>query len=95
MRPSLHGLEVAVVDVETTGLFPNGNDRIVEIAVVRTTLGTAEQRVYTTLVNPSRDAGPTRRPCTTRRHRCGRRTRVCADRGRPGPSGPTSAAIGR
>jgi DNA polymerase-3 subunit epsilon len=59
MRPPLRGLDVAVVDVETTGLFPRSN-RIIEIAVVRTRLGTGEQRTYSTLVNPNRDVGPTR-----------------------------------
>jgi DNA polymerase-3 subunit epsilon len=60
MRPPLHGLDIAVVDVETTGLFPRRNDRIIEIAVVRTRLGTGEQRVFSTLVSPNRDVGPTR-----------------------------------
>lgn len=60
MRPPLRGLDIAVVDVETTGLFPKRNDRIIEIAVVRTRLGTGEQRVYSTLLNPKRDIGPTR-----------------------------------
>ena len=60
MRPSLRGLDVAVVDVETTGLFPKGNDRIIEIAIVRTMLGTGKQRTFSTLVNPNRDVGPTR-----------------------------------
>jgi DNA polymerase-3 subunit epsilon len=60
MRPPLRGLDVAVVDVETTGLFPGRNDRIIEIAVVRTRLGTGEQRAFSTLVNPNRDVGPTR-----------------------------------
>jgi DNA polymerase III epsilon subunit family exonuclease len=60
MRPSLRGLDVAVVDVETTGLFPSRNDRIIEISVVRTRLGTGEQRAFSTLVNPNRDVGPTR-----------------------------------
>lgn len=60
MRPSLRGLDVAVVDVETTGLFPKGHDRVIEIAVVRTRLGSGEQRVFSSLVNPNRDVGPTR-----------------------------------
>ncbi len=60
MRPPLRGLDVAVVDVETTGLFPHRNDRILEVAVVRTRLGSGERRVYCTLVNPKRDVGSTR-----------------------------------
>jgi len=51
--------EYAVVDIETTGLFPRGGDRIIEIAVVR--VGTAGNvaGTYSTLVNPQRDIGPT------------------------------------
>lgn len=51
---------VAVVDVETTGLFPGGNDRIVEIAIVLILPDGEIQTEYETLVNPSRDLGPTR-----------------------------------
>jgi DNA polymerase-3 subunit epsilon len=52
-------LEFAVVDVETTGLHPEGNDRIVEIAVIR--LDGAGRKIdeYCSLVNPRRDLGPT------------------------------------
>lgn len=28
-------LEFAVIDVETTGLFPGGHDRVVEVAALR------------------------------------------------------------
>lgn len=49
----------AVVDVETTGLFP-GSHRIAEIAVVHVEPdGTVGQR-WETLVNPERDLGPQR-----------------------------------
>jgi len=49
-----------VVDVETTGLFPQAHDRIVEIAVVYVSdLGRVEGE-WSTLVNPGRDVGPTR-----------------------------------
>jgi len=49
----------AVVDLETTGLWPRG-DRIVEIAVVRLDPGLAVTHVWTTLLNPERDVGPVR-----------------------------------
>jgi DNA polymerase-3 subunit epsilon len=49
----------AVVDVETTGLSPWLNDRIVEVAVVRITPGEGISEEYATLVNPERDVGPT------------------------------------
>lgn len=50
----------AVVDVETTGLFPGGHDRVVEIAIVHTDeLGRVTDR-FETLVNPERDMGPQR-----------------------------------
>lgn len=48
----------AVVDVETTGLFPGGNDRIVEVAVVHVSPGGERERSWTTLLNPGRDLGP-------------------------------------
>ena len=51
--------QFAVVDVETTGLFPGGYDRIVEIAVVRVGPNGAILDEYATLVNPDRDVGPT------------------------------------
>lgn len=51
---------IAVVDVETTGLFPWGHDRIVEIAVVLTSRDGDIHQEYDTLVNPNRDLGPTR-----------------------------------
>lgn len=48
----------AVLDLETTGLFPGGHDRIVEIAVIRLDgEGNAEES-FSTLVNPLRDLGP-------------------------------------
>ena len=48
----------AVVDVETTGLFPGGHDRIVEIAVVQVSARGDVEQSWTTLVNPQRDLGP-------------------------------------
>jgi DNA polymerase-3 subunit epsilon len=49
----------AVVDVEATGIYPGGHDRIVEVAVVRTTPGCEVVEEWTTLVNPGRDIGRT------------------------------------
>ena len=51
---------IAVVDVETTGLFPNRHDRIVEVAVVVARADGAVVREFHTLINPERDMGPTR-----------------------------------
>jgi DNA polymerase-3 subunit epsilon len=50
----------AVIDVETTGLFPGGHDRIVEIAVVQVSSGGEVEASWATLVNPQRDLGPQR-----------------------------------
>ena len=52
-------VEFSVVDVETTGLFPGGHDRVIEIAVVRVRGDGAFVDEYCTLVNPERDVGPT------------------------------------
>lgn len=49
----------AVVDVETTGLFPGGSDRIIEIAVIRLDAHGIMLSEYSTLVNPGRDIGAT------------------------------------
>jgi DNA polymerase-3 subunit epsilon len=48
----------AVVDVETTGLFPDSYDRIVEIAVVQVSSHGEIEDSWATLVNPQRDLGP-------------------------------------
>ena len=48
----------AVVDLETTGLFPGGQDRIIEIAVVLTDRTGEVEETWWTLVNPERDLGP-------------------------------------
>ncbi len=47
----------AVVDVETTGLFPTGHDRIVEIAVVHVAPDGTPEDSWSTLLNPGRDLG--------------------------------------
>ena len=51
--------EYAVIDTETTGLFPGGTDRIVEVAVVRLDSQFNEIARWETLVNPKRDVGRT------------------------------------
>jgi len=52
-------LEYAVVDVETTGLYPERHDRIVEIAVIRMDASAKRLDEFCSLVNPNRDTGPT------------------------------------
>jgi DNA polymerase-3 subunit epsilon len=52
-------LDFAVIDVETTGLFPGRSDRIVEFAVLRLSPTGSPICEYVTLVNPRRDIGPT------------------------------------
>lgn len=49
----------AVLDVETTGLFPGGHDRIIEIAIINMDLDGVILGEYETLINPDRDLGPT------------------------------------
>lgn len=51
---------VAVVDVETTGLFPFRHDRVIEIAVVVLDGDGVVVREFVSLVNPGRDIGPSR-----------------------------------
>lgn len=48
----------AVVDVETTGKFPEAHDRVVEVAVVQVSPGGDVENCWTTLLNPGRDLGP-------------------------------------
>ena len=48
----------AVIDFETTGLFPGGQDRVVEVAVVHVDDRGAVTGQWDTLVNPERDLGP-------------------------------------
>lgn len=47
----------AALDVETTGLFPNGNDRVIELGIVLFDLENGIEDEYETLVNPNRDVG--------------------------------------
>lgn len=51
---------IAVLDVETTGLSPWRNDRILEIAIVVISPDGVVHHEYDTLVNPDRDIGPSR-----------------------------------
>lgn len=48
--------DLVAIDVETTGLFPESGDRVVEIAVVRGRRG-AEPSCWTSLVHPGRPTG--------------------------------------
>lgn len=48
----------AVVDVETTGLFPGMHDRVAEVGVVVLDDSGEAVATYDTLVNPERDLGP-------------------------------------
>jgi DNA polymerase-3 subunit epsilon len=49
----------AIVDFETTGLFPERDDRVVEVGVVRLDRDGALIDKYSSLVNPRRDVGAT------------------------------------
>ncbi|MCF7961721.1 MAG: hypothetical protein K9M08_13360 [Pirellula sp.] len=50
--------KIAVLDVETTGLCPWRHDRIVEIGIVVMDADGTIEAEYETLVNPTRDIGP-------------------------------------
>lgn len=50
--------KIAVLDVETTGLSPWRHDRIVEIGIVVMDADGAIEAEYETLINPTRDIGP-------------------------------------
>ncbi len=49
----------AVVDLETTGLYPR-SDRVVEVAVIHLSTEGQITDEFSTLINPRRDVGPTR-----------------------------------
>ena len=54
----MSGPGFAVIDCETTGVFPGGHDRVIKIAVVHVdSLGNVGDQ-WQTLVNPGRDLGP-------------------------------------
>lgn len=48
----------AVIDVETTGLFPGRHDRVIEIGVILLDRDGARTGEWCSLVNPRRDLGP-------------------------------------
>lgn len=50
----------AVIDFETTGLFPGGHDRVIEVALVHVEPDGRIGNRWDTLVNPGRDLGPQR-----------------------------------
>lgn len=56
----MSGPGFAVLDVETTGLFPGGHDRVVEIAIVHADEYGQITGQWETLLNPGRDLGPQR-----------------------------------
>ena len=49
---------IAVIDLETTGLSPWRHDRVVEIGIVVISPDGTVHSEYETLVNPNRDMGP-------------------------------------
>src|SRR3970040_2523920 len=49
---------IAVIDVETTGLFPFRHDRVIEVAAVVIRGDVGIEREFISLVNPRRDIGP-------------------------------------
>lgn len=51
---------VAVLDLETTGFWAEGTDRVLEIAVVLLDSSGREEARFESLVNPRRDPGPSR-----------------------------------
>lgn len=53
----IHSAEIVVFDVETTGLFPQDGDRIVEIAAMKVRGGKVVDQFYS-LVNPKRPIPP-------------------------------------
>lgn len=58
MSLSLTAGPIAVIDVETTGLFPFRHDRVVEVAAVIVRADGRIEREFVSLVNPARDIGP-------------------------------------
>jgi len=58
MTSSLSVGPIAVIDVETTGLFPLRHDRVVEVAAVIVRGDGRIEREFVSLVNPGRDIGP-------------------------------------
>lgn len=50
----------AVLDFETTGLWPEGTDRVAEVAIIHMDESGREAGRWETLINPGRDLGPQR-----------------------------------
>lgn len=50
---------IAVIDTETTGIYPTSHDRIIEVAVLLMSQSGEVVDQYETLLNPNRDLGPT------------------------------------
>jgi DNA polymerase-3 subunit epsilon len=59
MSNSVRSPLIAVIDLETTGLFPHRHDRILEIAVVVLNPDGRIERKFNSLIRPDRDVGPT------------------------------------
>ncbi|MFI4910973.1 MAG: PolC-type DNA polymerase III [Sedimentisphaeraceae bacterium JB056] len=55
---NIEELPIAVIDFETTGMMP-GNDRVVEVSVVKVEPGKEPYIAFDTLVNPCRNVGAT------------------------------------
>lgn len=53
----MQGAGFAVLDLETTGLFPAGSDRIIELAIVHLSDSGRVQGRWETLIDPGRDLG--------------------------------------
>jgi len=58
MHTSQLPAQIAIIDVETTGLFPLRHDRIVEVAAIVIDGDGRIVREFVSLVNPGRDIGP-------------------------------------
>lgn len=48
-----------IVDLETTGLFPQQHDRVLEIGLINVSDAGEVESEWATLINPQRDVGPT------------------------------------
>jgi DNA polymerase-3 subunit epsilon len=59
LRGTKKSSDIAVIDVETTGLNPYRHDRIVELAALVMSHEGTVLREFVTLINPERDIGPT------------------------------------
>lgn len=58
IRENVVGAGFAVIDLETTGLFPEKHDRIVEVGIVHVSPSGEVTGQWSTVVNPRRDMGP-------------------------------------